>query len=55
MLHLGYFAIPQLGWIVKGAEGNTTSTRVAHAVLPGHCDQTLTVKLHNLLVANGVN
>ncbi len=28
MLHLGYFAIPQLGRVVKGAEGYATSTQV---------------------------
>ena len=55
MLHLGYFAIPQLGWIVKGAEGNTASTRVADVFLRGQYDQTLTVILCNLLVSSGIN
>jgi len=43
MLHLGYFAVPQLGRIVKGAKGYTTSTSVAHVFLRGQYDRTLTV------------
>ncbi len=54
MLHLGYFAIPQLGWIVKGAEGNTASTPVANVFLRGQYE-TLPVMACNLLVSNGVD